>query len=71
MSRRGPSSAPVGPIVLIVIGILFLLSNLDIIEFRRLIRFWPALLIVLGIYMLYERLAGARTNPAENQRNGK
>ncbi len=71
ISRRGPSSAPVGPIVLIVIGILFLLSNLEIIEFRRLIRFWPALLIVLGFYMLYERLAAARANSAENKRDGQ
>jgi len=71
MSRRGPSSAAVGPIVLIVIGVLFLLSNLEIIEFRRLIRFWPALLIVLGFYMLYERLAGSRANSVENKRDGQ
>ena len=71
MSRRGPSRAPVGPIVLIVIGVLFLLSNLEIIEFRRLIRFWPALLIVLGLYMLYERLAGTRAHSVESKRDGQ
>jgi hypothetical protein len=71
MSRRGPSSAPVGPIMLIVIGVLFLLSNLEIIEFRRLIRFWPALLIVLGFYMLYKRLAGSRVDSVENKRDGQ
>jgi hypothetical protein len=71
MPRRGPSSAPVGPIVLIVIGVLFLLSNLEVIEFRKLMRFWPAVLIVLGIYMLYERVAVARTNAAENKRDGQ
>jgi putative Mn2+ efflux pump MntP len=64
--RGAGPRVPVGPIVLIVVGTLLLLSNLEIIEIRRLMRFWPALLIVMGFYMIYERL----TEPARRrQRN--
>src|SRR6202049_3819010 len=48
---------PVGPAVLIVIGGLFLLDNLDILRIRYLFRYWPVALIALGVYRLYERLA--------------
>jgi hypothetical protein len=54
--RTGGPRVPVGPIILIVVGVLFLLSNLEIIEIRRILRFWPALLIVMGFYMIYVRL---------------
>jgi len=47
---------PVGPAVLIVIGVLFLLNNLDILRIRYLFRYWPVVLIALGVYKLYERL---------------
>lgn len=53
--RRG---FPVAPVVLIAIGILFLLNTMEILRFSQLIRYWPVALIVLGAYMLYERLAG-------------
>jgi len=56
--RQGPRSTfPVGPAVLIVIGVLFLLNNLDILRIRYLFRYWPVALIALGAYMLYERLS--------------
>lgn len=48
---------PVGPVLLIALGGLFLLTNLGYLEFRHVIRFWPVILIVLGAYMLYCRLA--------------
>lgn len=54
-SRR----APVGPILLIFFGVVFLLDSLHLIEFREVGRFWPVLLIVVGIYMLYSRLTAA------------
>jgi TM2 domain-containing membrane protein YozV len=58
--RRG---LPVGPIVLIAIGALFLLNNLDIIHFSQIVRYWPIGLIGLGAYMLYERLSGGEPVP--------
>jgi multisubunit Na+/H+ antiporter MnhB subunit len=53
---RYGSRAPVGPIVLIVVGVLFLLDTLHVIEFRDIGRFWPVILIVIGAYMLYSRM---------------
>jgi hypothetical protein len=55
-----PSRFPAAPVILIAIGVLFLLDNLDILKIGRLLRYWPALLIVLGFYMLYERFTEAR-----------
>ncbi len=55
--------APVGPIVLIAIGVLYLLNSLDLIDFRQIGRFWPVILIVVGAYMLYSRLAPGEPVP--------
>jgi hypothetical protein len=50
--------APIGPMVLIVLGVLFLLDTLNLLAFRELARFWPVLLIGLGFIMLYNRVSG-------------
>jgi TM2 domain-containing membrane protein YozV len=41
-----------GGVVLIVIGGLYLLANLDVFEMARVARYWPALLVVVGIWLL-------------------
>ncbi len=57
--RHGqPSRFPLAPTVLIAVGLLFLLNNLDILRFGQIVRYWPIALIALGVYMLYERLSG-------------
>jgi hypothetical protein len=56
--NRQISRAPIGPVLLIVLGVLFLLDTLHLIAFRELARFWPVLLIVAGAVMLYNRIAG-------------
>jgi hypothetical protein len=56
--RTGHRGFPVAPVLLIAIGILFLLNTMEILRFGQLIRYWPVALIVLGAYMLYERVAG-------------
>ncbi len=53
-----PSRFPLAPTVLIAVGVLFLLHNLDILRIGELLRYWPVALICLGAYMLYERLSG-------------
>ncbi len=58
---RHTGRAPVGPIVLIAIGVLYLLNTLDVVDFRQIGRFWPVILIVVGAYMLYSRV----TSPYE------
>jgi TM2 domain-containing membrane protein YozV len=61
------SRAPLGPILLIGLGVLFLLDTLRVIEFRDLARFWPILLILVGAFMLYNRVtAPAQSMPTPN-----
>jgi hypothetical protein len=61
--NRYMSRAPIGPVLLIVLGVLFLLDTLRLIEFRELARFWPVLLIVAGAVMLYNRLSNNKVVP--------
>jgi len=57
-----PARFPLAPTVLIAVGVLFLLHNLNILRIGELIRYWPVALICLGAYMLYERLSGHSTS---------
>jgi hypothetical protein len=54
--RRG---FPAGPVVLMAVGVLFLLINLDLLRLSQIVRYWPMLLIALGLYLLYERISPA------------
>lgn len=55
---RGPAARfPVAPVVLIALGVIFLLDNLDLLDFSRALRYWPVALIGLGAYMLYLRMS--------------
>jgi hypothetical protein len=51
--RRGE---PVGAIVLIVIGLLFLLSTLGYLDIGWISRGWPVLVLLLGVWLLFRRL---------------
>jgi len=58
--RHGQHSKfPLAPTVLIAVGLIFLLNNLDILRIGQIIRYWPIALIGLGVYMLYERVSGS------------
>lgn len=51
--------APAGPIILIVLGVLFLLNSLDIFRWGwQVMRFWPLVLIVIGVLLLWRRVGG-------------
>jgi len=52
------SGFPVAPVLLIASGVLFLLNNLGVLYFNQLFRWWPILLIALGVYMLVVRFTG-------------
>jgi TM2 domain-containing membrane protein YozV len=49
---------PVGPFLIIGIGILLLLHNFDWFPWWRIQQFWPVLLIAVGILMFRNRLGG-------------
>jgi hypothetical protein len=57
-SGGGSGRIPVAPVVLILLGAIFLLNNLEIFELQRLARYWPVLMIALGVYLLYARMSG-------------
>ena len=56
-------NAPIGAALLIGLGALFLLDNFGIHVFRHISRFWPVLLIVIGIILLQRRTGGGGTAP--------
>lgn len=51
---KGISSQIVLGLLVILMGLLFLLDNLDLIEIRRVISFWPAVFIIAGIVKLFD-----------------
>ena len=56
MNLRGRNEQiPVFAVALIIFGILLLLHTLDLLDFERVARFWPVLLIAAGVYLLYGR----------------
>jgi hypothetical protein len=57
MRGRG-DQAPVAGVALVVLGTLLLLHTLDVLDFERVARYWPVLLIVLGVYLLWGVFAG-------------
>lgn len=59
--------APIGAVLLIVLGLLFLLDNLGVHVFSQIGRFWPVLLIVLGLALLQKRLGRHETGVPQAQ----
>ena len=57
------SRMPMGAVILILLGVLLLLNTTDIIPLQRVLRYWPVLLIVFGVYLLYLRLTGPGVRP--------
>ena len=52
----GGRGFPVGPVMLIAFGVVFLLNTLELVRLHEILRFWPVFLIALGGYMLYMRV---------------
>jgi len=50
---------PLAAIALIVVGVVLLLRTLDLFDFELVARYWPVLLIALGVYLLYNRFSGS------------
>jgi hypothetical protein len=54
---------PVGAIVLIALGLLFLLGQLDIFHGRFVEFAWPLLLIALGVWLIVRRIGESQGGP--------
>lgn len=59
-------SSPFWGILLIVLGILFTLSNMGIIDFDFIRRLWPLVFIVVGALLLYRSLSGRSSSPSQS-----
>lgn len=57
------SNSPVGAFVLIGLGVLFLLNQLELLRFHWLHRGWPLILIGLGIWLFIRRFGSGTTSP--------
>jgi len=53
---RQRSRTPMGAIVLIALGIIFLLANFGLLHKEWLIKGWPVALIALGVWILMDRM---------------
>jgi TM2 domain-containing membrane protein YozV len=49
------NSLPVGAIVLIGLGVLFLLANFGVLHFFHIVKFWPLIFIALGLWIAFQR----------------
>lgn len=64
-------NAPISAIVLIVLGGLFLMDNMGFHVFKDVGRYWPVLLIVIGVLLLQRRLGSSgRIPPAGSSPRG-
>jgi hypothetical protein len=66
----GRSHIPLAGVVLILLGVVLLLHTLDLFDFERVARFWPVLLIALGVYLLAGRFFGEDTAQKEGRHEG-
>lgn len=54
-ARAERSTPPIGAIILIGMGTLFLLQTSGLFHFRWIGRLWPLILVGIGVWMLYQR----------------
>ena len=53
--RRRHYGGAIGPIVLIIVGVVFLLERTGVITRQLISQWWPLLLIVIGVWLLAAR----------------
>ena len=58
--RRGPTAQAVFGLMVIVVGVLFTLDNLDILDARDYLQYWPAGLVVVGLLKLWQAARDGR-----------
>jgi hypothetical protein len=70
LRARGSGTQLVGPVLIILLGVIFLLNTLGVLRLYEIIQFWPVLLIAIGAYMLWIRVTEARRVSAESMHSG-
>ncbi|HUN89527.1 MAG TPA: DUF5668 domain-containing protein [Terriglobales bacterium] len=64
--QEAQQPSPVGAVVLIGLGVLFLLNTLGWWRFHWLGRMWPLILIALGLWLFFRRFGSGTTPTAPN-----
>jgi len=68
VAEEKPSDSPAWGITLVILGLVFLAHNLGWLDFDRLARYWPVLLIGAGGYFIY---SSVRKRQAEETRDDR
>lgn len=58
---------PMGAVILIAVGVLFLLDTMDIFPLHWIGRLWPVILIVLGVWMFMKRMSPSVPRDGDTQ----
>ena len=58
--RRSPTAQAVFGLMVILVGVLFTLDNLDILDARDYLQYWPAGLVVVGLLKLWQAARDGR-----------
>ena len=53
LAVRAPSGSVFWGIILIALGAIFLLANFDVIDYGRIWNFWPLIVVILGLRLIY------------------
>jgi TM2 domain-containing membrane protein YozV len=61
---------PIGAVILIVLGVMFLLGQFNWFSWRVYEYLWPLLLIGLGVWLIVRRLQDAQGRPPAGPQNG-
>ena len=62
---------PIGAVILIALGVLFLLGQFDWFSWHMFQYFWPLLLIGLGVWLFVRRLQDAQGRPRDHSQGGQ
>ena len=63
ISTSGGLGRSGGALILIALGVAFLLNNMGVFSLSSLLKYWPVVLIAVGLLMLVQRLGGPRSSP--------
>jgi LiaI-LiaF-like transmembrane region/B-box zinc finger len=61
---QGPNRKPIGAMVLIGLGVLLLMANFGLLERDWFAKAWPIGLVVLGVWLLWDRLKESGSSSA-------
>lgn len=64
------SESPAWGITLVVLGLVFLAHNLGWVDFDRLARFWPLILIGAGVFFIYGSIRKRKAQETGDGRSG-